>query len=574
MQAAALLSRQTSEGDVCLNLSEWAGRAIFRDRDGTTFAVTPELDAWSEALRRSPAVGRAGEWTPMILEQGRLYLARLWFHEKRLADALVERAEGWVGGIDEERLRAGLQRLYPPVDEATNWQKIAACLAVLKKLVVISGGPGTGKTRTITSILALILEQTPDARIALVAPTGKAAARLRESVLRARYELPLEPGCAERLPTETSTIHRLLGSRPGRASFRHHAGNSLPVDVLVVDEASMVDLPLMTKLVDALPVDARLLLLGDKDQLASVEAGSVMGDLCLASGDGLGREACAVLGVVVGEILAPVRRRCALSDNVVLLRHSYRFRADSGIGALAEAVNAGDADRTIEILRDRDQNGIHWHRSQSGTLDRALSDRVLPFVRGYAECGSPQQAMEMFQELRVLCVLRDGPRGVAGVNRAIERLLARVGLFPTHRPLYAGKPIMMTRNDPALGVYNGDVALLWPDAKSSGTLRAYFPDADGGVIAVHPGRLPAYATAYAMTVHKSQGSECDRVLIVLPEGDFRLLSRELLYTAITRAKESVEILGEEALIRSAVRRRVARGSGLAQRLCGRSEVPP
>ena len=564
--AAALLSRQSGEGHVCLELRDWAEKAAFRDRAGKPFGMTPGIDAWSGSLRRSAAVGEPGDWAPLILDGERLYLGRLWFHEARLAENLINRARAWAGGVDREKLRCGLEKLFPESGEARDWQKVAACLAVLKQLLVISGGPGTGKTRTVTSILALILEQAPDLRIGLAAPTGKAAARLRESVLRARSELRLESELAALLPTEASTIHRLLGSRPGRASFRHDAANTLPLDVLVVDEASMVDLPLMAKLVDALRPDARLILLGDKDQLASVEAGSVLADICRGSGVGFGKATCDLIHALAGERIEPAVPGSALSDNVVLLRHSYRFQADSGIAVLADAANAGDQETVIQVLRDSGRKDVHWHRPGPGNLSTDLADHALPLARRHLACNDPSRAMHLFQEFRVLCVLREGDRGVSGINADIERRLSRSGAIAGHSALYSGKPIMIARNLPALGLFNGDVGLLWSDGEAGDALRACFPDPEGGVHRVHPGRLPAYETAFAMTVHKSQGSEFDHVLIVLPEQESRVLSRELLYTAVSRARERVEIWGSEALIRSAVSRRVARGSGLADRL--------
>lgn len=567
--AAALLSRQMGEGHVCLALDDWAGKAAFRGRDGKPLVVVPTGKTWAAALLRSKAVGRPGDWTPLILDGTRLYLGRLWGYEQSLAASLIARARDWAPEVDTDRLSEGLARLFPTAGQEIDWQKVAACLAVLKQFLVISGGPGTGKTRTVASILALLHEQDCGMRVALAAPTGKAAARLRESILQARSELPLRPTVAAALPGDATTIHRLLGARPGRASFRHHAENPLALDTLVVDEASMVDLPLMAKLVDALPPHARLILIGDKDQLASVEAGSVLGDLCLSAGNAFSEEASEMLRTVARQTVAPAPGNSALADNVVLLRRSYRFEAGSGIEILSNAANAGDAEALIAALDGRGDGDVRWIRGESANQAAVLRERAFSRASRHLDCPDLAEAMEEFQKFRILCALRNGPRGVSGINQEIEALRSGVGMRTAGSSLYQGKPIMITRNLPGVGLFNGDVGLLWGDEES--TLRACFLDSGSDVRGVRVGRLPAFEAAFAMTVHKSQGSEFDQVMVVLPERDSRVLTRELLYTAITRARERVEIWGDEGLLRSAVNRRVARGSGLADRMraeCG------
>jgi len=564
--AAALASRATGDGHVCADLSSLAGQALVPGGDA---CVAPALPGWREALCASGVVGLAespeADAFPLVLDAAhRLYLARYWRYEKNLAQSLLARAQGFCGGVDEARLAAGLDRLFPASDESTDWQRVAAAVAVLKRLAVISGGPGTGKTTTVTRVLALLVEQSVERppHIALAAPTGKAAARLTESIREAKTTLDCAPEAAERIPEQAATLHRLLGWRPG--GYRHGAEYPLPVDVLVVDEASMVDLPMMARVAAALPAHARLVLLGDKDQLASVEAGNVLGDLCG------GRTATA--------FSAPLRQRLRsfvalpemaqpggpVADSVVLLKRSYRFARNSGIGRLARCINAGDADAVQCVLEDGALPEVGWHTLTAAGVAPALLDWA---AARYGECltaADAATALAAFRAFRVLCALKAGPLGMDAINQAIERVLAERGLIrPEHR-WYAGRPVMVTANDYGLRLYNGDVGLVWPQPGSGG-LAAVFPTADGGLRQVHPSRLTAVETCYAMTVHKSQGSEFDEILMVLPGADSPVMTRELLYTGLTRARERAVLCGEADALQ-AVRRRVVRRSGLGAAL--------
>ena len=580
--AAAMASRAAGEGHLCLELRREADRPVL---DGAGF--TPPLEAWRLALGESGVVGTSGSRTPLILDlDDRLYLARYWHFERRLADALIARA-GWVDGVDEARLREGLTRLFPaePVqpdeteqlglfDEVSShqpdWQRLAAALALLRRFSVISGGPGTGKTRTVTSILALLVEQGVK-RIALTAPTGKAAARLSESIKLAKGQLPLSDAVGAAIPEEALTLHRLLGVMPGRVRARHHAGNPLHLDLLVVDEASMVDLPLMARLLDALPERTRLILLGDRDQLASVEAGAVLGDICGEPGTAWSDEACERLARVTGERLHPARGMPPMADSIALLRKSYRFDDQSGIGALARAVNAGSGADALATLINGRYADIALHPAGERRSAARIAEAALEHYREYLEAESPEAALAAFGRFRILCALREGPFGVARANETVERALRGAGLIPEREGRrdggwYAGRPIMVTRNDYALGLFNGDIGLLFPDAESGGALRAHFPRPDGGLRRLHPNRLPEVVTVYAMTVHKSQGSEFDRVLLSLPTDDSPVVTRELLYTGITRAKRAVELCATNGAVEGACQRRVHRASGLQQRL--------
>ncbi len=575
--ATCLVSHWTGAGNVCVPLSAVAEQPVFVQDGAETGIVAPALSEWAAALRRSPLVGQPGEFQPLILDHNhRLYLYRYWDYEQRLAAQLLARAEPMTAdSLDYPRLQTDLHQYFGPAGSRPNWQKIAAAMVVLRRFSVISGGPGTGKTSTVLKVLALLLAQAGHQPpvIALAAPTGKAAARMQEAITRSVQQLNLPPDLQRLLPERAQTLHRLLGPLPDGVNFRHHHDNPLRLDVLVVDEASMIDLALMSKLVDALPPTARLILLGDKDQLASVEAGAVLGDIC-------GRVPGFTAGFrqqlvdLTGETIPAGRASASpLSDCVVQLRHSYRFGTNSGIGRLARAINQGHTESALALLRDKPHPEIRWRslggQSVSAKLALRLAEGFAPYLRLLAQGAAAEEVLATFERFRVLCALRNGPFGVNGLNRAIERELQRRGLIAprfTHGDglWYRGRPVLITRNDEALQLYNGDIGLALPD--DSGQLRVVFPGQSGELRWLLPTRLPEHDTVFAMTIHKSQGSEFDQVLIILPPEDHQVLGRELLYTAITRARCELELWATPRSFSAAVIRRVQRASGLGQRL--------
>ncbi len=579
--AAALTSQRVGQGDVCLDLGAQAGRPAFPG--GTLGLLAPPFEVWLRTLRQVRVVGAPGEDAPLVLDgRGRCYLGRYWRFEHNLAEGLLRRAARPPAALDLALLRAGLERLFPRGDtrpfEGPDWQKLAAALAVLQGFAVISGGPGTGKTRTVAAILALLLEQAQGRRLrmALAAPTGKAAARLMESLRKARGELALPPEIAAALPDQASTLHRLLRFRPERSEPHFTAAWPLPLDLLVVDEASMVDLPLMARLVAALPPEARLILLGDKDQLASVEAGMVLGDIC-GRGRALGFSAplSEPLVALTGEPLpAGANEGGPLADHILILRHSYRFGGGSGIGQLAQAINAGDGEGALAVLDEGRFPGLRRLDPDPQRLPALIREQLLPQVRTAQQARDPAAALRALGGLRVLCAVREGPFGVTRLNQAVEAALLTEGVIPPGAgDLYAGRPLMVLENDYDLLLYNGDVGLLWRDPRLGAPLRAYFETEDG-VRPLLPARLPRHETLYATTVHKSQGSEFDRVVLVLPDLDNPLLTRELLYTAVTRAREAVTLVASRERIAQAVQRRVSRSSGLFERLWGTEPGSP
>jgi exodeoxyribonuclease V alpha subunit len=573
--AAALVSHYRRQGHICVDLEEYERKPPPTELIGALgLAAWPDSSSLVQRLRNSAVVGRPGDFKPLVLdESGRLYLHRYWKYETSLAEAITRLATGNAPLVDQQELQKGLTRLFPRKgEEDVDWQLVAAFAAIRKRLCIISGGPGTGKTRTVVVLLALLLEQHPAMRIALAAPTGKAAARLQEALKHTKATLPCKQAAKERLPAEASTIHRLLGSIPDSAFFRHDAANPLPFDAVVVDEASMVDLALMAKLVAAIPQSARLILLGDKDQLASVEAGAVLADLCNGGERrSFSDEFIGEFKAITGQKLpaeAGAGRASDLGDCIVELRKNYRFGEQSGIYRLSRAVNDGDSGKAIEVLSESGGSAgsqVSWKPLPAPTaLKAALKETVLSGYQDYLRAGNPTEALAALGRFRVLCALRNGPYGIESLNRLVEEILSEAGLIEANALFYAGRPVMVLRNDYNLKLFNGDIGVVLPNASKE--LRACFAGPEQTIRDFMPIRLPEHETAYAMTLHKSQGSEFERVLLVLPGEDSPVLTRELVYTGLTRASKRVELWSDQEIFATAVRRRISRRSGLREAL--------
>ena len=496
----------------------------------------------------------------------------------KVAEVIAEAIKRLVweneNNINHDKLKAGLERIFPSAQsDDIDWQKVAAFAALTRKFCVISGGPGTGKTLTVAKILTLLLEQVhpKSLRIALTAPTGKAAARLQEVVRKAKEKLSCSEIIKESIPEEASTIHRLLGSIPGSPYFHHNEKNPLPVDVLVVDEASMVDLALMSKLVRALPMKASLILLGDKDQLSSVEAGAVLGDICdTGNVHNFSRQFSMLLEKVTGYRIPTEGQKIPktmINDSIVQLQKSYRFGVKSGIGALSQAVKEGDSNRAFALLKSGDYPDIKWKDLPKGSyFSTSIKSQILRGYSGYLKADEPREIFRLFECFRILCAIREGPYGVFALNLLTELILKEQKLITPERKWYRGRPILITRNDYQLQLFNGDVGITLSDPEADNELRLFFPDGSGSFRKLHHLRLPEHETVYAMTVHKSQGSEFDKVLFILPDRNNPILTRELIYTGITRAKESIEIWGIEAIFKAAVSSKIERASGLRDAL--------
>jgi exodeoxyribonuclease V alpha subunit len=633
-RAAFAVSRATTQGHVCIALDALAQR--YGETSGTVHA----------ALLASGVVcdGRetAADLLPLVIDSSRrIYLARYFDYERRLARALVERAQVSADAPDPAELKARVGRYFAEPkndDDHIDWQRVAALVALSERLTIVSGGPGTGKTTTVVGVLACLLDENPALRIALAAPTGKAAQRMQEALVERANVLP--PELAERLPRTSFTLQRLLGTQ-ANGRFRHHRDNPLPFDVIVIDEASMIDVALAAHLLEAVAPGARLVMLGDKDQLAAVEAGAVFAELSarpVFSDSGAeriaaalsmpaaqfiatlpsdrdddaddqaalleteplwidepgylipdeGNEAYGAYTVFAGlpEVdwhpAAPVALDqtaiSPLTDCVVWLQRNYRFGLDSDIGRLSVAIRRGSVDDALAALTPGSQDNPTKAALLIDDAGPHLSERTLarlnagfePYARMLAETlDAGTGAAPLFDALnrfRILAATRHGPRGVDEINTRVSawvRTAASV-MLSAGAQWFAGRPVIVTRNDYALGVFNGDIGIALPAA--NGAMQVCFRMADGTLRMLSPAALPPHDTAFALTVHKSQGSEFDHAALVLPSAFGRMLSRELVYTAITRARSRIDVIGSTDVFAQAVRTPTRRDSGLAARI--------
>ena len=622
--AAALLAQMEGRGHTCLPLADlcappvallgWPAVAVEGPQGlRALWAHLPAtLADWQAALQSntSRACSRLSDapdqGQPLVLggtaHAPLLYLRRYAGYEKRVGQGLLQRASEPLP-VPEAAARQWLDRFFVPSAEAsadTDWQKVACAVALRARLSVITGGPGTGKTYTAARLLALLLalhEGDSPLRVALAAPTGKAAARLKQSIDNALTSLQDQVPEGSGLDLNTliarmgpaRTLHSLLGARPDTRQFRHHAANPLDVDVLIVDEASMVHLEMMDALLEALPPTSRLVLLGDKDQLASVEAGAVLGDLCRDAAAGrYSADTAQFVQAVAGQTLPAEYQSAgaapALAQQTVMLRHSRRFKG--AIGQLALAVNRGDADAARAAF-DSAVGAVPSPGSISALLalqpttpqvvcDLALGAHGQPSYADYLRLMQRQlegqgtdthsawvrSVLQAFERFRILCAVHQGDWGTQGLNAAVQKALADDDLLKVTGEWFAGRPVMVTRNDAQLGVFNGDVGVVLPNHE--GKLKVWFLDGEA-LRSVSVMRLAQVETAFVMTVHKSQGSEFEHTALVLPPGGAEVLSRELVYTGITRAREQFTLLEAEAgLLEAAMARPSVRASGLAQ----------
>jgi exodeoxyribonuclease V alpha subunit len=535
-------------------------------------------EQWRAAIARSPlvAVGADGPPDrPARWVDGRLYLDRYWRHEQLVRHEVDRRLGAEPFPVDHQALATAVRRHFPdagasPADHGR--QRLAAATAALSRITVLTGGPGTGKTTTIARILAVLQEVAgPGLRVALAAPTGKAAARLQESVVEVVAGMAPQDQRRVGRPTAT-TIHRLLGWRPGSSTrFRHDAEHRLPHDVVVVDETSMVSLPLMARLLEALRPQARLILVGDPDQLASVEAGAVLGDLVSRPPvtDGLPQVLRALLGEDVPTSDAEV---APLRNGVVRLTRTYRYGAE--LGRLADAIRRGDADAVLERLRERAdavelvETGQHVTEADVAGV-RADVVRSGVALLDAARAGDAAAALRVLEEHRLLLAHRRGPAGVAHWSAVAEAWVRDAADTDPEGPWPPGLPLLVTANDRDTGLYNGDTGVVVTDGDGGGGTVVAFGDPSAPHL-VRPHRLPAVQPVHAMTIHRGQGSQFRRVSVILPPETSPLLTRELLYTAITRARDHVRVVGSEAAVRAAVSRPIRRASGLREPLRGES----
>nr|CAA6802178.1 MAG: Exodeoxyribonuclease V alpha chain (EC [uncultured Thiotrichaceae bacterium] len=578
------LTRQTSaatrDGIIALPLAEIAEES----------EESPYIPSDLKALQNLPVVGAAGEYAPLIIEDDHVWLNRYWQYENRLAHALYQRLNTLP--LNEKQSASIQARIKDwhylsgnPADpnshegDKQDWQQRAVAMAAYSRFLVISGGPGTGKTTTVIRLLWLLIEQMQvnPQRILLAAPTGKAAMRLQESIRQAKATLDIPQGLSEQIPEQASTLHRLLGFIPGRVGFRHHTHNPLSAEVVIVDEASMIDISLMTHLFEAVSPHARLILLGDKDQLAAVETGSIFRDLCSQANNQYSGTRQQQLDYLcsekeVADDSFEAQNPPVLNDHIVVLQKSWRFDANSGIGQLAAAVRDGQEKNLKTILTHKWADIEH---NDSGSLDM---QQLLAVWGDYLQLASQRPndndtkkhlraVFTAFNRFRILTPLRKGSSGAEHLNLKISEFMRKQHTsqyYSTDKQWFIGRPVMVTQNDYRQNLFNGDIGLTLAD--NSGQLRVWFPDQEG-FRAIAPVRLPAYETAWCMTIHKSQGSEFGEVLLILPENeDIPILGRELLYTGITRAKKKIGVLGKLRVIRHAMKKTLPPSSRIYQRL--------
>ncbi len=510
------LSFEQSQGHSCMQINAVAQALILESGLALTLTNSPDTTTI----------------LPLVVEQDRLYLHRYWFYEQRLAQQLTKMTQGNISPeLKTTTDSSFLFDKYFGISTSIDWQRAAAIMAVNQDFCMITGGPGTGKTTTVVKILALLQELSDQPLlIALAAPTGKAAMRLQESIGFNKTALPCSAEIKSAIPEIVMTLHRLLGAKPPSPYFRHNAKQPLVYDLVVVDEASMVDLALMSKLLDALKLGAKLILLGDKDQLASVESGSVLADLTMA-----------------------------LPQQTLELQKSHRF--DEDIKNFALAINQQQDREAWQLLQIGNKNIALL---ETDLIDY-ISQQQIAYLHLISKGAEFSDIYKAFNRFQALCAIRLGKNSVADITHAVEQSLSNKKLIHISGLWYCGRPIMITQNNADLQLYNGDIGICLRDKEQGDQLRVFFQRADGSIRKYLPARIPHCETVFAMTIHKSQGSEFEEVLIILPETNSPLLTKELLYTAITRAKKTIKLVTNMAVFSSTVRQRVQRVTGLVDK---------
>lgn len=573
---AFLVSKKLSEGHICIQIDDAAEEL----EESPFYDVTAVSNNLSR-LKEEPLVTvKDGAKQPFVLHNNRLYLQRYFNYETQILNRIKAFIES-EKGVTEKRIKElgahadFIKALFNSAHfsessipaENVDWQLVAAVSGVVNNFTIITGGPGTGKTTTVAKILAILYTINPDLKVALAAPTGKAAVRMAESLKASA--LNVVEGINEKFQGfAPGTIHRLLKYISDSPYFRHDKDNPVNYDVVIVDESSMIDVALFAKLLDAIGPETKLILLGDKDQLASVEAGSLFGDLCKTQ-TGLG-VLSAKRAELINSFITDNRRQIPLdfilkesahllSEHVIELRRSHRFTSDKGIGKFSKAIIKNDVQALHEYVENNSDEQV--------LIDTKYDNEIFEqFVEGYVDYIKEPDikiALQKLNQLRVLCAVREGEQGLYKLNAAIENFLRKKKLINKNLEYYENRPIIVTRNYYSLGLFNGDVGIIRPD--ENGVLKAWFEDSNNELKSVLPGYVAESETVFAMTIHKSQGSEYDGVLVVLPDINIPILTRELLYTAVTRAKSKVIVQASEEVILHTAEGVVERASGIMER---------
>ncbi len=549
---AVICSFHQTNGNVCVFLDRIHQDKRIAELLGLLPSHTVDIEALQDELRASSIVGNPGEFKPLILEENRLYIQRYWKYENELVTWIKERASRESSKLTKEIIETVQEQFKANTSDDTDWQKIAVFLSVLKDFLIISGGPGTGKTFTVRKIIETI--QSSDSvskRIALAAPTGKAAQRLSES---------FQNGSSEDLGAQT--IHKLLGARVD-GSFAFGKNRKLSYDVVIVDEASMLDIRLWIQLIRALPDQTKLIVLGDKDQLSSVEAGAVLGDICQGAENIFSKTLVDTLSECEVKVDAKEMEEGSLNDCIVLLTKSYRFGANSGLKLLSEAINKENPTLAFEILTNSEISDVHWLEPDNNTVP-AIIKRYCVDVFSKNSKASPVQQFEAYANAQILCAIRKGDFGIERVNKEAEQVIKAKSGISRGREWFDGRFVMFTKNDAFLKVQNGETGIFFTKSYSDG--KVMVEGNEDRQISVS--RVKEYQPAYAITVHKSQGSEFENVVLMLPNEHNPIITKELLYTAVTRARQNLLVVGNWGVVEQAIMQRISRNSGLAAKLWG------
>jgi exodeoxyribonuclease V alpha subunit len=560
LQTVLATSFALQQGHSCLSIEDCLNESPYNEMSEFGYEDFPNAKEWLAKLQAFDL--SATSTSPIVLHNKRVYLRRYFQFETELVEFYSQRRleRHTLSSAQTKQAKVYLD-LYFPRSEQVDWQRAAAINALYSSLNIITGGPGTGKTHTVTRILATlagISEQKPV--IKLAAPTGKAAQRLAESIRQAKQSMQLDMFINEAIPNEAYTLHRLLGVIPNSIHFRHNEKNPIDADILLIDEASMIDLPLMTRLVRAIKPNTRLIILGDADQLPSVAAGSVLTDLIERPHPGYSAERIKQLkelGIKIEE--QPATSESTSRNDLTELSFSRRFAGGSGIGKLASCVIKGDVKPSIQLFETEDD--LTW--LPYTPIQTVLREWTSQYYRGIAKQSSLAEAFEQLKQFRILCAHREGDLGVEAINEFIGNLLNH-----NRTPFYQGQPIMVTQNHYGLKLFNGDIGLVWPN--EHGQLMVWF-EAEQEPRAITPGRLPSHETVYAMTIHKTQGSEFSHVAMVLPENTSAIVTRELIYTGLTRAKQAFTLMANELVWKKGITGHVTRWAGLSDRLRQKEE---
>ena len=575
---AALISRLSRQGDACLNLKAYADKsdALYgeKNNDARPF-LFPKIEKWLQILNTSPCVGKPKEYKPLILDKNKLYMYKFWLYQKKIAKYLKSANKHPNEPYNINAAKQTFARIFNIKEKKSYPIILAAASALLKKITVITGGPGTGKTAAVADILAALINietiQNPNKEItiALAAPTGKAAARLKESMAKIKTDKKYDKKILSVIPETSYTIHRLLKPNSDFSAYMRNKTNPLNFDIIVIDEASMIDIKLMTALIEAIDKNTKVIMLGDKNQLASVEPGAVLADIC---GDNKAKNFSKNFISHVKQItdvhpadLKHLQIQKNAFDNIIEFKTDFRFNKKSGIKKLSDLVNAQKAQEALNYLKKESKKDIKFIAvKKTADLHSQVQKAVLTRYKNYLKSEQPENCIKLFNQFKILCAVKKGAYGTESINTATEKILREKKLISLKTEWYHKRPLLITKNDYQTNLFNGDAAIVF---NTDGNIPyAVLSDNNGKIKKIACSNLAYYQTAYAVTVHKSQGSEFDNVMLILPNAKSPVLTKELIYTAITRAKKSVTILGTEEIFIYSVQKKTKRASGLKKEL--------